>query len=161
MLYNGAVSGFRECGLPYGLRDPLCTLQLFRSAFHLLDSCNTRYGWGVSSYPAGTFTLQETPSSLGARRGREGGCPPSPRTDPGVRYYRTGLFRHTRFRNSARPTNAIAFSEVGLVCPALRVRSRFPLQATCVCQPLPHVNGPTVSEYYGLIRLPATFGSPT
>ena len=22
------------------------------------------------------------------------------------------------------------------------------------CQPLPHVNGPTVSEYYGLIRLP-------
>jgi hypothetical protein len=32
------------------------------------------------------------------RRGREGGYPPSPRTDPCVRNYRTGLFRNTRFR---------------------------------------------------------------
>lgn len=45
-------------------------------------------------------------------------------------------------------------SEVGLVDPALHVRTRFPLRATAACQPLPHVNGPTVSEYYGLIRLP-------
>jgi len=35
------------------------------------------------------------------RRGREGSRPPSPRTDPSVRYYRTRLFRQTRFRNSA------------------------------------------------------------
>ena len=30
--YNEAVSSFRKCGLPCGLRDSLCTLQLFRSA---------------------------------------------------------------------------------------------------------------------------------
>ena len=28
---NGAVSSLRECGLPCGLSDSLCTLQLFRS----------------------------------------------------------------------------------------------------------------------------------
>ena len=32
--------------------------------------------------------------------GEEGSCPPPPRTDPGVRYYRTGLFRQPRFRSS-------------------------------------------------------------
>jgi hypothetical protein len=30
----------------------------------------------------------------------------------------------------------------------------FPVQATDARQPLPRVNGATVSEYYGLIRLP-------
>ena len=47
--------------------------------------------------------------SRGWRRGREGSDLPSPRTNPGVRNYRTGLFRDTRFRkgNQARPgTNA-------------------------------------------------------
>src|SRR5947209_12178453 len=33
-----AVSSFRECGLPYGLRDSLCTLQPFRSAFDFSSS---------------------------------------------------------------------------------------------------------------------------
>ena len=37
----------------------------------------------------------------------------------------------------------------------------FPLQAAYPCQSLPHVNGPTVSEYYGLIRLPTVIGFPT
>ena len=32
------------------------------------------------------------------RRGRESSCPPSPRTDPGVRFSRTGLFRQLHFR---------------------------------------------------------------
>ena len=31
-----------------------------------LGTSNTRYGWVVSPYPKGTFTLQETPSSLSA-----------------------------------------------------------------------------------------------
>ena len=53
-----------------------------------------------------------------------------------------------------RGAEAIPRREVGLVDPALHGRARFPLRATAVCQPLPHVNGPTVSEYYGLIRLP-------
>ena len=30
----------------------------------------------------------------------------------------------------------------------------FPLKITTFCHPLPHVNGPTVSEYYEVIRLP-------
>ena len=37
-------------------------------------------------------------SKICRRRGREGSYPPSPRTDPGVRNYRTGLFRQPRFR---------------------------------------------------------------
>ncbi len=62
--YVGAVSSFRECGLPCGLRGSLCTLQLCCSALHLylLHSCNTRYEWLAKPYSAGTFTLQEAPS---------------------------------------------------------------------------------------------------
>src|SRR5574341_703939 len=37
---NGAVSSFRECGLPYGLRGALCMLHLCRSACYLLHRCN-------------------------------------------------------------------------------------------------------------------------
>src|SRR5687767_7680821 len=41
---NGAVSSFWDCGLPYGLRDSLCTLQPLRSALTLPPhGCNTRY----------------------------------------------------------------------------------------------------------------------
>ena len=61
---------------------------------------------------------------------------------------------------SASPT-AIPLSEV---CTSPRPSVSgcvFPLRASAARQSLPHVNGPTVSEYYGLIRLPATFGSPT
>ena len=94
------------------------------------------------------------------RRGRRGSYPPLPRPDPGVRFSRTGLFRHTRFRNATRAAvcyppqiswpclsrSAVwaRFTSVGYVC--LSVPS--PLAVSC------RVNGPTVSEYYGLIRLP-------
>ena len=47
-----------------------------------------------------------------------------------------------------RSVYAVPRSEVGLVVPALHVRTRFPLRATSACPPLPHVIGPTVSEYY-------------
>ena len=43
--------------------------------------------------------VNQLPPWLVACRGRGGSCPPPPRTDPGVRYYRTGLFRQPRFRN--------------------------------------------------------------
>src|SRR5262245_657963 len=58
---HGAVSSFRECGLPYGRRGALCPLHLCRSAFYLLHRCNTRYGWLVRPDPVGTCTRQETP----------------------------------------------------------------------------------------------------
>jgi hypothetical protein len=56
---------------PTGYVVPCIRLNCFvRSCSHLLndlpDNCNTRYGWMVSPSPAGTCTLQETPSSLGA-----------------------------------------------------------------------------------------------
>src|SRR5262245_9465261 len=87
---NGAVSSFREGGLPYGLRGTLCTLHLCRPAVYLLHRCNTRYRWLVKPYLAGTCTLQETPSfawrtnarrelllEAGAQRTLEGvGCRP-------------------------------------------------------------------------------------
>jgi len=56
---------------------------------------------------------------------------------------------------------AIAFSDVSTDTPAHHVRSVFPMQAAYACQSFPPVTGATVSEYYGLIRLPATFGFPT
>ena len=37
---------------------------------------------------------------------------------------------------------------------ALHVPKWFPVMDTYDCHPLPHVNGPTVSEYYEVIRLP-------
>src|SRR5258705_13434211 len=60
---DGAVSSFRNCGLPYGLRDSLCTLQPLRSALTPPPhGCNTRYDWLVRPYSTGTFTQLETPS---------------------------------------------------------------------------------------------------
>ncbi len=98
---------------------------------------------------------------MGVRRGREGGYPSSPRTDPGVQFSRTGLFRQPRFRILAPPEFAIPRSEVCLTFRPSMSEVWFPLRASAACQPLPHVNGPTVSEYYGLIRLPGVFSSPT
>ena len=46
------------------------------------------------------------------RRGREGSYPPSPRTNPGVRNYRTGLFRDTRFRMITYSATNCLFSAV-------------------------------------------------
>jgi hypothetical protein len=37
----------------------------------------------------------------------------------------SGLFRKTRFRERRSPFVATALREVGLVCPAFRVRTRF------------------------------------
>ena len=57
-----AISSFRDCGLPYGLRASLCTLQtvcsVFRLPFHLQHSVRV----AGEAFPAGTFTQQEAPS---------------------------------------------------------------------------------------------------
>ena len=97
------------------------------------------------------------------RRGREGSYPPSPRTNPGVRNYRTGLFRDTRFRNDSLFYYPLLVSrrEVSTVYSARHVRVVFPLRVAYPCQLLPHVNGVTVSEYYELIRPPMVIGFPT
>ena len=47
-------SAIRPCGLLVSL----CTLHVIR----YLQTCNTRYGWMVNPYPAGTCTPQEMPS---------------------------------------------------------------------------------------------------
>ena len=82
------------------------------------------------------------------RRGREGSLPSSPRTDPGVRFSRTGLpwaisgqaSDSFASANAILRVFAIPHSEVGLGCPALHVRPRFPLWATAACQSLPLAN---------------------
>ena len=60
---------FRVRVHPYGLQDSLCTLTPFSFAGYPtpLYGANTRYGWVASPYPAGTFTLQDTPSFVLAR----------------------------------------------------------------------------------------------
>ena len=63
--FRGCTRPQGGAGLPYGLHGSLCTLQTFRSVCLttlLLRICNTRYGWLVRPYPAGTRTLQEAPS---------------------------------------------------------------------------------------------------
>src|ERR1700694_6003307 len=58
-----AVSSFRECGLPYGLRDSLCTLQPFRSLLTAPPhGCNTPQEGLVRPCSTGTCTQSETPS---------------------------------------------------------------------------------------------------
>jgi len=53
---------FRERDLPYGLQNSLCTLTSHLVRSYLLRSeINTRYGREATPYPAGTFTLQDTP----------------------------------------------------------------------------------------------------
>src|SRR5260370_42289251 len=60
---DGAVSSFGDCGLPYGLRDSLCTPQPLRSALTPPPhGCNTRYEWLVRPCSTGTSTQSETPS---------------------------------------------------------------------------------------------------
>src|SRR5215216_7445373 len=85
---SGLYQTSGRCGLPYGLHGSLCTLQTFRSvrlSTLLLRICNTRYGWLVRPYPAGTCTLQEAPSLSwrtrlgGERRDRTIGRYPSAR----------------------------------------------------------------------------------
>ena len=63
-IYFGAISTLRECDLPYGLHDSLCTLHLLCSPdFHpLRHKRNTRYGWLAKPFPTGTYTLQDAPS---------------------------------------------------------------------------------------------------
>jgi hypothetical protein len=76
----------------------------------------------------------------GGRCGREGSYPPSPRTNPGVRNYRTGLFRDTRFRmitcsatNRLLPTVRLAqfirpyMSELCFLCGLRIPVSSFPV----------------------------------
>ncbi len=46
---------------------------------------------------------------------------------------------------------AIPRSEVFMSYPAFRIRPMFPLRAAQPCHSLPHVVGPTASEYYGVI----------
>ena len=62
LRFSKLYQHFRERDFPYGLQNSLCTLTLlFRSPVtRLLNKINTRYGWRVSPYPTGTFTLQDT-----------------------------------------------------------------------------------------------------
>jgi transposase len=56
----------------------------------------------IKSYARARLTRNKTDQVDTHRRGRGGSYPPPPRTDPGVRNYRTGLFRDTRFHNLTR-----------------------------------------------------------
>ena len=63
---NGAVSSFRECGLPYGLRGALCTLHLCRSACtSFTDATLGRSGW-LDLPPQGLAPCKKRQASLGA-----------------------------------------------------------------------------------------------
>ena len=65
-----------------------------------------------------------------------------------------GSSRILAFAPPIHRVRLIPLSEVGLRDPAQPIRRKFPLRAMYPRQPLPHVIGATVSEYYGLIRLP-------
>jgi len=72
-LISKLYQHFRVRGHPYGLQDSLSTLRpsLVRSIVNILLSLlrngrKTQYGWLARPSPTGTFTLQDTPSFLGA-----------------------------------------------------------------------------------------------
>jgi hypothetical protein len=88
LFFYEAVSSFRECGLPCGLRDPCvrlrCYVRLIALPPHI---CNTRYEWLVRPYSAGTCTPQETPSFAwrsGWKRVAPGGSAVFQALEPGV-----------------------------------------------------------------------------
>ena len=69
MAMSTLYQHFRVRGHPYGLQDALSTLRPSCSPCvrpRLRHGRKTRYGWVASPYPTRTFTLQETPSFLGA-----------------------------------------------------------------------------------------------
>ena len=69
-----------------------------------------------------------------------------------MRYYRTGLFGSAHLRTDKRYTLFdIPRSEVCMVYPAFLIRAMFPLRATQIRRPLPHVVGSPASEYYETI----------
>ena len=84
LKFRSCTSTSGRAGTPTAYRI-LCLrfAQLVRSLFLTLLSLlrtgrKTRYGWLARPYPAGTFTLQETPSFLGAIDGRDAGYPAPP-----------------------------------------------------------------------------------
>jgi hypothetical protein len=80
---HGAVSSFRECGLPCGLRGTLCTLHLCRSACtSFTDATLGRSDW-LDLPPQGLTPCKKRQASLGAltpavsrrrKRERSGRC---------------------------------------------------------------------------------------
>ena len=83
---NEAVSSFRECGLPYGLRGSLCTLQLLRSASFFSSTSYTVATLGMSGWlcltQRGLSPHKKHQASLGARRGRDASYPAPPAQIP-------------------------------------------------------------------------------
>ncbi len=111
---TGLYQVFRKYGHPCGLCGSLCTLHLYRSAFASFTTATLGMNGWLGLVQQGLSPCKKRQASLGARRGREGSYPPSPRTDPGVRNYRTGLFRDTRFRMIAYLTTNCLFPAVRL-----------------------------------------------
>ena len=69
--FNGAISSFRESGLPCSLCVSLCTprvlpwaLLTFQFIRRVRGTRNTRYGWIATPYPTRTFTLQDVLSFI-------------------------------------------------------------------------------------------------
>ena len=86
---HGAVSSFRECGLPYGLRGALCTLHPCCSVCTSFTGATLgRSGW-LDLPPQGLTPCKKHQASLGAltpalrrawkpKRGTSAGCKASP-----------------------------------------------------------------------------------
>ena len=94
-------------------------------------------------------------NNFDVHRGRTASYPTAPSHPPACGITAPGsskLFAYvlcTKLNNAnVVQISAIPRSEVCVNAPALHVRLTFPLQATQLCSPLPHVIGPTVSEYY-------------
>ena len=105
--HDGAVSSFGEYGLSCGLHVSLCTLQLTCSVLPSSVAVATlgRSGWLILT-PQGLSPCKKRQALLGAHRGRTASCPDRPRTDPGVPFSSTGLFRNTRVRIGHQEPNA-------------------------------------------------------
>ena len=146
---------------PYGLQHTLCTLHLSCSPVRQIGYLRShRSARGATLGSGGWLALTTSglpPDQIchaffrGARRRRDGRLPDRPRHRS-----RRAVFPH-RAPQSYSLSQIFRYSpQEGLpmnIRPYI-VRHRLPLRTAYDCHPLPHVNGPTVSEYYEMIRLP-------
>jgi len=82
---------------------PTITIETTTNVWDIFDIVQPLAGHAVVAHAGGV-----------RRRGRESSYPLSPRSDPGVRNYRTGLFRDTRLRR-------ITYMATHCMFPAVRL----------------------------------------
>ena len=144
---NGAVSSFRECGLPYGLRGALCTLHPCCSAWTSFTGATLGMSGWLDLAQQGLAPCKKRQASLGAltlavsraqwlQRGTSvswRASAPTPHALRAVPTAETGPYHHTAIEyNSAKRSRVQTRQGTGDSGPALQQGSRSHMCPTLV-----------------------------